>query len=50
VVWSDATHALADTYGGGVSHQPWTRCAYLGTLGEEQTAAGVYAGSISELE
>ena len=53
VEWREATHAVADTY------ERWCLtpasetprfAAYMAALDQEQSAAGVYAESISELE
>lgn len=54
VEWREATDAVADTYGrwcvapGGEEAARFA--AYLAALDREQSAAGVYAESINELE
>ena len=54
VEWRETTDAVADTYGrwsaAPTSEQALRFAAYIAALDQEQTAAAVYAGSISELE
>ena len=52
--WRETTDAVAHTYGrwcvAPAVEEAATFAAYLAALDQEQTAAGVYAESIGELE
>ncbi|HTU84180.1 MAG TPA: hypothetical protein VMF57_01325 [Solirubrobacteraceae bacterium] len=54
VEWREATDTVADTYGrwciAPAGEEAPRFAAYMAALDQEQTAAGMYAGSIKELE